>query len=87
MCISAKTGVGLDLLSDAVLTRYKGNIIFLRVSSSQSDGRVQSFLRAYGQIIEEQYRDGVVEIDAALGRNQLPGLKRLHPQNIEIVED
>ncbi len=86
VCISAKTGYGLEQLNDAVLTRYKGAIIVLRVSFSQSDGRVQSFLRAYGQIIEEQYRDGFVEIDATLGRNQLPGLKRLHPRNIEILE-
>ena len=86
VCISAKTGIGLEQLGEAVLARYKGNIVVLRVSSSQSDGRVQSFLRAYGQIIEEQYRDGIVEIDATLGRNQLPGLKRLHPQNIEILE-
>ncbi|MHC4643482.1 MAG: GTPase HflX [Planctomycetota bacterium] len=87
VCISAKTGVGLEQLGEAVLARYKGNIIVLRVSSSQSDGRVQSFLRAYGQIIEEQYRDGFVEIDATLGRNQLHGLKRLHPENIEILEE
>jgi GTP-binding protein HflX len=86
VCISAKTGYGLERLEEAVLARYKGAIILLRVSSSQSDGRVQSFLRAYGQVIEEQYLDGVVLINAQLGRNQLPDLKRLHPQKIEIVE-
>jgi len=86
VCVSAKTGYGLEQLNEAVLARYKGTIVLLRVSSSQSDGRVQSFLRAYGQVIEEQYLDGVVLIDAQLGRNQLPGLKRLHPQKIEIVE-
>ena len=85
VCISAKAGLGLEPLGEAVLARYKGNIVLLRVSSSQSDGRVQSFLRAYGQIIEEQYRDGFVEIEVTLGRNQLPGLKRLHPENIEIL--
>jgi len=86
VCISAKTGLGLEQLSEAVLTRYKGATVLLRVSSSQSDGRIQSFLRAYGQIVKEQYRDGSVQIDVHLGRNQLPGLKRLKPQNIEIVE-
>ena len=86
VCISAKTGCGLEQLTEAVLARYKGSVLLLRVSSSQSDGRVQSFLRAYGRIVEEQYRDGSVQIDATLGRNQLPGLKRLHPENIEIVE-
>ncbi len=86
VCISAKTGLGLEQLSEAVLARYKGAVVLLRVRSSQSDGRVQSFLRAYGQIVEEQYLDGSVLIDATLGRNQLPGLKRLHPERIEIVE-
>lgn len=85
VCISAKTGYGLEQFSEAVLSRYKGAVVSLRVSSRQSDGRVQSFLRAYGQIIEEQYRDGSVRIDATLGRNQLPGLKRLHPDSLEIV--
>jgi hypothetical protein len=47
---------------------------------------VQSFLRTYGRVLKEQYRDGSVLIDAKLGRNQLTGLKRLHPENIEIVE-
>jgi len=86
VCISAKTGYGLEQLSEAVLARYKGAVVLLRVSSSQSDGRVQSFLRAYGQIVEEQYRDGNVLIEAALGRNQIPSLKRLHPASIEIIE-
>jgi GTP-binding protein HflX len=86
LCISARTGLGLDRLSEAVLAKYKGAELLLRISSSQSDGKVQSFLRAYGTIINEQYLDGSVLIDARLGRNQLPGLKRLRPETIEIVQ-
>jgi len=86
VCISAKTGLGLEQLSEAVLAKYKGAIVLLRVSSSQSNGKVQSFLRAYGTIVNEHYLDGSVLIDARLGRNQLPGLKRLQPDKLEIVE-
>ena len=86
VCISAKTGMGLEQLSEAVSAKYKGAELLLRVSSSQSNGKVQSFLRAYGQVLKEQYCDSSVQIDARLGRNQLPGLKSLHPKNIEIVE-
>lgn len=86
VCISAKTGVGLDELARAVLAKYKGGELLLRVAHSQSNGKVQSFLRAYGQIVEERYLDGSVLIDARLGRNQLPALKRLGPDAIEIVE-
>ncbi len=84
--ISAKTCYGLEELSEAVTARYKGNELVLRVVSSQSNGKVQSFLRAHGRIINEQYQDSSVLIEASLGRNQLPGLKRLHPEDIEIVE-
>jgi len=84
--ISAKTGFGLQRLSEAVAAKYKGAGLLLRVSSSQSNGKVQSFLRAHGQILNEQYLDSSVLIDAKLGRNQLPNLKRLHPESIEIVD-
>lgn len=85
LCISAKTGLGLTQLAEAVLARYKGGELLLRVSSSQSNGKVQSFLRAYGTIIKEQYLDGSVLIDARLGQNQLPNLKRLGPETIQII--
>ena len=84
--ISAKTGLALELLSAAVAARYKGTEFLLRVSSSQSNGKVQSFLRAHGTIIKEQYFDGLVMIDARLGQNQVAGLKRLHPDYLEILQ-
>ena len=86
VAISAKRGWGLERLSEEVLAKYRGAELLLRVGSSQSNGKVQSFLRAYGTIVKEQYRDGSVLIDAKLGRNQLAGLKRLCPENIEILQ-
>jgi len=84
--ISAKTCYGLEELSEAVTARYRGTELVLRVVSSQSNGKVQSFLRAYGRILNEQYQDSSVLIEARLGRNQLPELKRLHPEDIEILQ-
>jgi GTP-binding protein HflX len=86
VCISAKTGYGLEELNEAVAARYRGTELLLRVASSQSNGKVQSFLRAHGQILNEQYQDSSVLIDAKLGRNQLPDLKRLQPENIVIID-
>jgi len=85
--ISAKTGFGLDELRQAVTKQYKGGEILLRVTSSQSDGKVQSYLRAHGKIINEQYLDSSVLIDARLGRNQISALKQLHPESIEIINE
>jgi GTP-binding protein HflX len=84
--ISAKTGFGLDELRQAVTEKYKGGEILLRVTSSQSDGKVYNFLRAHGRIINEQYLDSSILIEAKLGRNQLTDLKKLHPENIEIIQ-
>lgn len=86
VCVSAKTGFGLEQLSEAVSAKYRGNEILLRVCSSQANGKVQSFLRAHGTIIKEQYLDSSVLIEARLGRNQLAGLQRLHPETIEILQ-
>jgi len=83
--ISAKTGIGLAKLSEVVTEKYKGGEIFLRIVFSQSDGKIQSYLRAHGNIIAERYLDSSVVIDARLGKNQLPGLKKLQPQSLEII--
>ena len=87
VCISAKTRFGIDSLSEAVTARYKGTVLGLRVTCKQSNGRVQSFLRAHGRVLDEQYSNSSVLINAQLGRNQLPGLKRLRPENIEIIQE
>ncbi|MCK4292925.1 MAG: GTPase HflX [Planctomycetes bacterium] len=84
--ISAKTALGLDRLSRAVTDQYKGGQVTLRVTAGQSNGKVQSYLRAHGRILNEQYSDGQVQIDATLGKNQLPALKSLHPQSVEILQ-
>jgi GTP-binding protein HflX len=85
ICISAKTGYGLDRLYDAVVKKYKGSVLHLKITISPADGKIQSFLRAYGSIIDEQYTDGHVIIEAQLGQNQLVDLKRLRPSSLEII--
>jgi len=60
-----------------VVAHYKGDEIRIRVKSSQSNGKIQSFLRTHGKIIKEYYLDNSVVTDVLLGRNQLPQLKSL----------
>ena len=86
VCISARTGSGLEDLRDAVLAQYKGAELVLRVTVSQSNGKVQSFLRAYAAVLDERYSDGQVLIEARLGRNQLADLKKLRPESIEVIQ-
>ncbi len=84
--ISAKTGFGLEQLCDAVIIKYKGGEILVRLTGSIANGRIRSFLLANGEIVTERYNDSSVLLEARLGKNQLPELYHLRPQTIEIIE-
>ena len=85
VCISAKTGLRLDKLAEVIRDKYKGAELLLRFQSSQANGKIQSFLRAHGRIVSEEYTDNIVTIEARLGKNQLPELNRLGVTDFEIV--
>lgn len=85
VCISARTGLGLDKLAAVIQDKYRGAELLLRLRSSQANGRIQSFLRAHGRIVSEEYTDNIVTIEARLGKNQLSELKRLGVTDLEIV--
>jgi GTP-binding protein HflX len=85
ICISAKTGFGLKQLAGVVLSRYKGTEVLLKVCSSHTNGKVRSFLYGYGTVLNEEYSEDGVVIDARLGRRQLTELERLKPKSIEII--
>lgn len=85
ICVSARTSFGIEQLTSAVLEQYRGGELTLRVTSSTANGRLQSFLRAKGTIIDEQYTNEHVCINTRLGSNQLAQLKSLGPENVEIV--
>jgi len=86
VAVSARSGLGLDELSEKVTGQYRGREVVLRVCSRQSNGKVQSYLRAHGRILSEQYADSSVVIDVRMGQKQLPDLERLRPDKLEIVQ-
>ncbi len=86
VAISAKTGLGLKELSSRIVRRYKGRDIVVRVRTSPANGKVQSFLRAQGDILNEQYEDSTVILDVRMGHRQVPGLERLHPDRLDIIQ-
>jgi len=85
ICISAKTGMNLEKLNEAVLGRYKGGEVRVLVRTSAGDGRVYGFLRANGEIINEKYTEAGAEYEARLGRSQVAGLKRFGAE-AEVME-
>lgn len=87
VCISARTGLGLKELKSRVLDKARGGLLAIKVESSQGNGKIQSFLRACGKIVNEQYTNNTVITEARLGKRQLPKLKSLHPKSIQYLKD
>ena len=85
LCISARTGMNFDRLTQAILDRYHGGQTIVEVTCRAGNGRVQSFLRAHGQILAEDYTDSMVRIRARLGRSGLAQLRRMRPQALETL--
>ena len=83
--ISARKDIGIEVLRAAVIKRVSGERLRLRICCSVADGRVHSYLRANGAVLKEDYSDGVVTLEAILGKRQLPGLEKLQPQSCEII--
>jgi GTP-binding protein HflX len=86
ICVSAKTGFGLDRLHLAVHEKYQGSELHIKLTISPANGKIPSFLRAYGTILKEEYSDGAVVLEVRLGKNQLVDLKRLKPEKLEILK-
>jgi len=86
IAVSARTGYGLNRLHEAVLEKYKGGEIIVKVTVSQANGKIQSFLRASSTILDEKYADSTVTIKARIGKNQLINLKRLRPDKLEMLK-
>lgn len=85
ICISAKTGLNVESLGKAVIKRFRGESVKVRVTSDMSNGKVQSFLRANSDVIAENYADNKVVIDAVIGVKQMSLLKKLKPDDIEML--
>jgi len=83
--ISARTGIGLGELAGEVIERFHGDVIHVMLEVPASNGKIQSYLRAKGRIVTEEYVDSTVKIEAVLGSNQLDNLKRLKPENLKIL--
>ena len=85
VCISAKTGMGLHQLAQAVVDRYKGGEITLRVAYSQSDGKLHAYLRANCRILEQTFADGSVICDVRIGKNQVAALEKAAKGAIRVL--
>ncbi len=87
ICISAKTGMNLDMLKEKVIEIYTGGMLLLRVTASAGDGKIQNYLKSNSNVIKQEYIDSSVIMEVSLGKRQLSELQRFKPIKIETITD
>ncbi len=83
--VSAKSGLGLDKLTQAVKDKFTGERVCVRIDYPQANGRIPNFVRANGDIVSEVYEDSRVILEAYLGKQQIPDLVKLQPTSYEVI--
>ncbi|OHB44797.1 MAG: GTPase HflX, partial [Planctomycetes bacterium GWC2_45_44] len=86
ICISAKTGMNLDLLKAKTLEIYQGGLATLRITVNAADGRIQNYLESATEIIARNFGDNTVVLDVRLGKNQIAELQRFKPTKVEEID-
>jgi GTPase len=86
ICISAKTGMNLDLLKEKTLEIYEGGLATLRITISAANGKIQNYLESAAEIIARQFGDNTVILDVRIGKNQVADLQRFKPTKIEKID-
>lgn len=87
ICVSAKTGMNLNLLTERVLQIYTGRMLLLRITANAGNGKIQSYLKANTEVLKQDYTDSSVIMDIRLGKNQLAELQRFKLVQIEEIKE
>jgi GTP-binding protein HflX len=67
--LSAKTGEGLDRLTDAVANRLSGGFVDAEISTGLGNGRLFAFLAEHGEILRREYEDSRVTLTCRLPKS------------------
>jgi GTP-binding protein HflX len=84
--ISARTGLGLAELSEAVYQTVRGQQVDVTLEADVTNGRLISFIESHSRIHDRQFTDGRVQIKAVMGKRTLADLSRNEQVEIKVVD-
>lgn len=64
--VSAARGEGVDVLADRVRRQVQSRYVRLTIDSEAANGRLLAYLRKYGRLLGQEYRDSRVRLDVRL---------------------
>jgi GTPase len=74
--VSAKTGKGLDRLTEAVYNYVRGQQVEVVLEADVANGKLLSFLESHSRIQDRDFTDGRVTLRAIMGKQTLSDLSR-----------
>jgi GTP-binding protein HflX len=74
--VSAKTGLGLDKLQEAVYQAVRGQQVEVTLEADVTNGRLISFIESHSRVHDRQFTDSRVQIKAIMGKRTLADLSR-----------
>ena len=84
--ISAKTGLGLDRLQEAVYHAVRGQQVNVTLEADVTNGRLISFIESHSRVHDRVFNDGRVQLKAVMGKRTLADLSRNDQVEVKTVE-
>jgi len=83
--ISARTGVGLDKLAEAVYRHVRGQQVDVTLEADITNGRLLAFIESHTRIHDRQFLDGRVQLRAIMGKRTLADLSKNDQVEVKTV--
>jgi GTP-binding protein HflX len=84
--ISARTGLGLDRLQEAVYQAVRGQQVDVTLEADVTNGRLISFIESHARVHDRQFNDGRIQLKAVMGKRTLADLSRNDQVDVKTVE-
>jgi GTP-binding protein HflX len=84
--ISAKTGLGLDKVQEAVYQAVRGQQVDVTLEADVTNGRLISFIESHSRVHDRVFNDGRVQMKAVMGKRTLADLSRNEQVEVKAVD-
>jgi GTPase len=84
--VSAKSGLGLDKLTEAVYRHIRGQQVDVTLEADVTNGKLLAFIESHTRIHDRQFRDGRIQLKAVMGKRTLSDLSRNEQVEVQNVE-
>lgn len=83
ICVSAKTGEGLDKLTETVAEQLGEGFLHVKIDAEAGNGKLHAFLSMHAEMEETEYHENQVTYDCRISRRHLNQLQHMD-RSIEV---